>query len=117
MSSSVITMRFHRHQYCCSGGELKAKSCEPTTNDQRPTTSLPKLLQKPHVPLEEELNVIHAVLQKRDAVGANAEGEARYLLRVVAIVLHEFEYVGIDHAAAQDFDPAGSFAGTTGLAP
>ena len=48
----------------------------------------------------------------RDSVYAHAEGEAGNLLRVVTVVFHELENVGINHAAAEDFDPSGLLAGT-----
>ncbi len=69
--------------------------------------ALSKLLQKPHVPIEEQLNVIHALLQNRDAVHAHAEGEAGDLFRIVT---HKAEHIRVHHAAAQQFDPAALLA-------
>src|SRR6516225_10281236 len=87
----------------------------PEARSQKPVADLPKLLQEPHVPLEEQLNVVYTVLQNRDAVGSHAEGEAGDYPRVVAVVLDELEDVGVDHAAAQDLDPAGGLAGAAGF--
>src|ERR1700747_1212228 len=69
-------------------------------------TALPKLLQKPHIALEEKLDVVHAVLQNGDTVCAHAEGETGDPLRVVAIMIYELEDMGIDHAEAQNLDPS-----------
>src|SRR6476646_99605 len=73
-------------------------------------TALSKLFQKPLIALKEQLNIVDPILQDRDAVRANAEGHARDRPRVVAVVLHELEDVGIDHAAAQNLDPARGLA-------
>src|SRR5579863_9465959 len=78
------------------------------------SSALPELLQEPYVSLEEELQVFHTVFQQSDAVGAHAEGEAGNFLGIVAVVSYEFEHVGIDHAAAQDFDPSCLLAGSAG---
>jgi len=67
---------------------------------------LSKLLQESHIALEKQLNIIHPVLQNRESVNAHAESEAGDFFRVVAIVLYEFEDIRINHAAAQDFNPA-----------
>ena len=42
-----------------------------------------------------------------DAFNPHAEGEARVFFGVYAVCL---EYVGVYHAAAHDFEPAGMFA-------
>src|SRR5579864_6549289 len=78
----------------------------PTTNDERPTTVSSKLFQESDVALKEQLQIIHAINQHGYAVHAHAEGEAGNFLRVIAIVLHELKNVRIDHAAAQNLDPA-----------
>src|SRR5262249_32726345 len=70
--------------------------------------NLSKLFQEPYISVEEQLNVIHAVLQNRDAVRSHAKGEAAHLL---GVVVHKTIHTGIDHAAAQNFDPAGLLAG------
>src|SRR6516162_6478825 len=69
-----------------------------------------ELLQKPHVALVEQLDLLDLVLQYGDALHTHAEGEAQNLRRVVAVLLHELEHVGIDHSAAQQLDPAAEFA-------
>src|ERR1700688_1137317 len=81
-------------------------------NDERPTTASPKLLQKPHVSLKKQLQIIQPILQHRYAVHAHAEGKAGNFLGIVAVVLHELEDVRIDHAAAEDLNPSGLLTGT-----
>jgi len=78
---------------------------------------LGKLMQKPHIALKEQLQIIEPILQHGDAVHAQAKGEAGNLLRVITILLHKLEDIWIDHAAAQDLDPAGLFAGTASIEP
>src|SRR5207245_4159310 len=85
----------------------------PTTNDQR--RFLPKLLQKPHIPLEEQLQIVDAIYQHGHAVHAHAKREAGNLLRVVTVVVHELENVSVKHAAAKDFYPSRLLAGTARL--
>src|SRR5882724_10495459 len=81
---------------------------------RRHYNNLSKLFQEPNVAVEEQLNVVHSVFQNRDAVCAHAEGKAADLL---GIVIHKSVHVGIDHAAAQNFDPSGLLAGTARLCP
>src|SRR5215469_3234394 len=78
---------------------------------------LSKLLQKPHVTLKEQLNIIHAVFQDRDAVRAHAEGKSGNLRRIVSVISHELEHVRIDHAASENFYPSSRLAGTARFAP
>src|SRR5580698_6620694 len=73
---------------------------------------LPKLLQKPHISLKKMLQIIHAVLQHGDAVGAHTEGESGNFLRIVSTLFYELEHIRIDHATAQNFDPSCLLAGT-----
>src|SRR5437588_12607439 len=75
-------------------------------------TPLRKLFQKSHIPLKKQLNVIDAVLQNRDAVDAHAKSKPADLRRVVAVVLHELEDVRVNHATAENLDPASGLAGT-----
>src|SRR5579864_3983479 len=82
----------------------------PTTNDERPTTISSKLLQKSHIPLKEQLQIVHAINQHGDSVHAHSESEPGNFLGVVAVMLHELEHVGIDHAAAENFDPSSLLA-------
>ena len=58
--------------------------------------------------------MVDAVLQHRDPLEAHAEGEARPLLGVVA--LDEAEHVRVDHAGAEDLDPARVLAGAAARA-
>ena len=68
---------------------------------------LDKLLQEPDIPVEEQLNIVHAILQNRNPLHAHAEGEAADFLR---IVIYEPINIRIHHAAAQQFNPAASLA-------
>src|SRR6516162_2204255 len=73
---------------------------------------LSKLLQKPHIPLKEVLQIIHSVLQQGQPIHAHSERKSRYLLRVVSVVLHKLEHIGINHSAAEHLNPSCLFAGT-----
>src|ERR1700722_20060058 len=65
-----------------------------------------------------------AVLDHGDALDAHAEGEAGDLFGVVGVIEAEFaalrgdggEDGGVDHAAAEELDPAGVFALAAALA-
>src|SRR5271168_4425582 len=74
----------------------------PLATDHWP---LRKLLQKPHVPIEEQLQIIHPILQQSDPVRAHAEGKPGDFSRVIPVVLHKLKHVGIHHAASENFDP------------
>src|SRR3954451_1635000 len=73
--------------------------------------SRPELLQQPHVVLPQHAQVRHAVLERRDPLDPEPEGEALHPLRVVAVPGHVAEHVWIDHPGAEDLDPALSLAG------
>ena len=66
-----------------------------------------ELLEEAEVVFEVEADVVGAVFEHGHAFDAEAEGEAAVLLAVDAAV---FEDVGVDHAAAEDLDPAGVLA-------
>src|SRR5690348_6459657 len=66
-----------------------------------------ELGEEADVVLEEDLEVVDAVLEHRQAVHAHAESEAADLFRVV---IHKAVDGGIDHARAEKLDPAGAFA-------
>src|SRR5690242_18544874 len=72
-----------------------------------------ELLQETHVALKEKLDVVDAVLHERNTVGAHAESEAADFLGIVTVFAHALEDIGIDHAAAQQFDPPAMFTGAT----
>src|SRR5579862_3828593 len=74
---------------------------------------LRKLPEEADVVLEKDLDVVDAVLEHGQAIHAHAESEAADFFRVV---VHETIDGGIDHARAEEFDPAGAFALTAGLA-
>src|SRR6202020_1693199 len=75
------------------------------------------LPQKPHIPVKEQLNIIHAILQQRDPIRAHAKRESRNFLRVISVILHKLEHVRIDHAASQNLDPSRLLARTARIAP
>src|SRR5262249_45742941 len=72
-----------------------------------------ELLGQPGVPGEEQTQIVDAVAQHGHAVDAEAEGESRVALAVVADVAED---LGIDHAAAPDLQEAGALAGTAAAA-
>ena len=75
-----------------------------------------ELLQHPHVVVEEAPQVGDAVPQHRDPLDPDAEGEALDPLGVVAVLGDEAEHVGVDHAGAEDLDPALALAEVAALA-
>src|ERR1700749_817849 len=84
----------------------------PTCDRAQRANLLKKLPQKPHISRVELADFADAVLHHGDALDAHAEGEAGDLLRIVGGLLFrgEGEDAGIDHAAAQQLDPAGVLA-------
>ena len=72
-----------------------------------------ELFEEPHVVLEQEADVADLVPCGGQAVQADAEGKAGIDLRIDAAA---GEDVGMDHARAEDFDPAGAFADPAALA-
>src|ERR1041385_8827816 len=83
----------------------KSRSQETSTLTRRGprTNSYRELVQEAQVVFVEEADVVDAVAQHRHALHAHAEREAGVLLRVVA---DRFEHRGVDHAAAENFEPA-----------
>src|SRR5262245_35441591 len=71
-----------------------------------------KLSQEAEVVLEEEADVVDAVLQHGHALHAHAEGPPRDLFRVVADVAED---LGMDHARAEDLQPSRLLADATAL--
>src|SRR5881396_3014816 len=69
--------------------------------------SASKLLQKPHIVLEEQLEIVDVVLQNRVTVDASAESKSGVFLFVI---VHEAVQVRMHHAGAHHFDPACLFA-------
>src|SRR3546814_11489974 len=78
-------------------GVYDARSPNP---ESRPSGKLP---EEPHVVVEEAAQVVDAVAQHREALHAQAEGEAGVALRVDADVA---QHVRVPHAAAEQFQPA-----------
>src|SRR5947199_4044774 len=66
-----------------------------------------ELLQESQIVLVEQPDVLDLAAQDRDALDADAPREAGVLLGIVA---DRLEHGGVHHAAAQDLDPAASFA-------
>jgi len=77
-----------------------------------------KLAQEPHIAGIELADFADAVLHHGDALDAHSEGEAADLLRIVGglLLCGEGEDSGIDHAAAEELDPAGVLAFAAPLA-
>ena len=66
-----------------------------------------ELLQKPHIILGIQAQVVDAVFELADAFDAHAECKAGVFVAVDAKILQHFR---MHHAAAQDLHPAGMFA-------
>ena len=75
-----------------------------------------ELLQKPNIALEEQLNIVHAILQQRDSVSAHAESKSRDLCGVITMVAYELEDIRVHHATTQQLDPSALLAGAAALA-
>src|SRR5262249_34973476 len=69
--------------------------------------------EEAQVVLEEEAQIVDAVLQHRDALDAHPERPARVVLRIVADVL---QHLRVHHPAAEDLEPAGLLAHTATVA-
>src|SRR5580692_1310045 len=67
---------------------------------------LRKLAQEADVVLEKDLDVVDLIFQHGEAVNAHAEGEAADFF---GVVIDEAVDGGIDHACAEEFDPARTF--------
>src|SRR5215475_3748753 len=72
-----------------------------------------ELPEEAQVVLEEEPQVVDAVLQHRDAFDAHAERPARVFLRIVADVL---QHLRMHHPAPEDLEPAGLLAHPAAIA-
>src|SRR5689334_8448046 len=72
-----------------------------------------ELAQEAQIVLEEEPDVVHAVLQHRDSLDAHAERPAGDLLGIVADVLQD---LGMHHPRAEDLEPARLLADSASLA-
>src|SRR6266581_6225783 len=74
----------------------------------RPFPASPgELRQEPQIVLEEQADVVDAVLEHGDAIDPEAEREPGVALRVVP---HLLEDGGVDHAGSPHLDIAGSLA-------
>src|SRR5436309_1226188 len=70
-------------------------------------TSVGKLRQEPQIVLEEQADVVDAVLEHGDALDPESERKPGAALRVVS---HLLEDRGVDHAGAPHLDVAGPLA-------
>src|SRR5215475_5186164 len=79
---------------------------------------LTELLKESRVSGIKQADIADAVLHHGDAVDSHAEGEAADFLRIVGglLALHEAEDCGVDHAAAEQLDPARVLALAAALA-
>jgi hypothetical protein len=66
-----------------------------------------ELAEEADIVLEEDLDVVDLVFEHGQAIDAHAEGEAADFF---GVVVDEAVDGGIDHAGAEEFDPAGTFA-------
>src|SRR5881296_2943263 len=74
----------------------------------RPSPASPgELRQEPQIVLEEQADVVDAMLEHGDAVDPEAEREPGEALRVVS---HLLENGGVDHARSTHLDVPGSLA-------
>src|SRR5580692_8403596 len=73
------------------------------------------LPQEPHVPLKEQLQIVHPILQQSNSIRPHAKGESRNSLRVIPVVLHKLKYIRVDHAASQNLNPPRLLARTAGV--
>src|SRR5690606_29810712 len=74
--------------------------------------ALSELREKPRIVLEQHANVGDSVPEHGDPLHPEAEREARVALRIDPAVL---EHARVDHAAAEDLEPARRLAHSAGL--
>src|SRR5919206_2791218 len=88
------------------------RGCAPRSLVFVPRSSR-ELFEKAQVVFEEEADVVDAVLEHRDALDAHAEGPAGHLFGIVADVAQDLR---VDHAGAENLEPARLLAYATALA-
>ena len=81
---------------------------QPFERDEHQRRS--ELLEEAHVVVEVQAQVGDAVAQHRDPLDAHPEREAGDALGVVAVLAHVLEDVRVDHAGAEDLEPARALA-------
>src|SRR5262249_28859766 len=94
-----------REPVACESGPDHVRAFVPSWLRQMPLVR--ELLQKSQVVLVEQPDVFHLIPQDRDALDADAPGEAGVLFRVVPDCLEDG---GVHHAAAAHFDPPRALA-------
>src|SRR5256885_15919266 len=72
--------RFSLNQPRAASFELRASNTNRVARSSKPSC---KLLQKSHITIKKQLNIIHAVLQNRDALHSHAERKAGDFRRIV----------------------------------
>src|SRR5476651_1498456 len=82
-------------------------STNSRSQDKTSFMSVRELLEESQIVLVEQPDVLDLIAENRDALDADAPREAGVFLRVVA---HRLEHRRVDHAAAEDFDPAALLA-------
>ena len=92
-----------RRSASCAGGRSRVDELAQPAHREIFTAPRGELLEEAQVVLEEEADVVDAVLEHGHALDAHAERPARDLFRVVADVA---QHVGMHHARAQDLEPA-----------
>ena len=100
----------HPRNIPASGGRLPLP--DPGSVPQRLKHRI-ELMQEPHVVLEIEPQVLHAVFEHGDTLDPHAEREPGIFLRIDSIGL---KHIGIDHAAAHDLQPTRALADVAALA-
>ena len=70
------------------------------------------MAQKPEIILKEQPDIVDAIFQHGDTLHAHAKGKAGNFLRIIA---DELKNRRIDHAGAENFEPAAGFADPAGL--
>ena len=78
---------------------------EPSTKHEVQSTEvdLSKLLQKPHIVLEQQTNIVQLINARAGAIDAEAECEASELF---GIDVRGAQHIGMDHARSAQLDPA-----------
>ena len=71
-----------------------------------------ELFQETDIVLIQQTHVINLILKQRNTLKANAKSKSGIPVRVNAAHL---QHMGMDHAAAQDLNPAGASAETSAL--
>src|SRR3984885_2085577 len=105
-------------EFAVGQGEAGHVGANPLRKNIHKVCDLPELLEKSHVPGVELAYISDTVLHHGNPLDTHAEGEATDFFRVIGGLVAgcEGEDRGIDHAAAQQLNPAGLLALTAASA-